>query len=234
MKIKNSKTKDAIIGPALAVDALIFGINNERLNILLIKISQGPYQNKWALPGGLVQIDEDLDAAAEKVLEKKAGLKGIYLEQLYSFSDVSRDVRGRVVSVAYFALVDSAKFQPKTTEYYSAIAWHDARQLPPMAFDHRKIIEFGIERLRGKIEYSTIAYALLPKEFTLTEMQKVYEIILGEKLDKRNFRKKIKSLDIVEPAKKTRQGLKSRPAELYRFKKRSLVFTHTPKYRAQR
>lgn len=225
MKIKNSKSKNVIIGPALAVDALIFAINDGRLDVLLIKISQGPYKNKWALPGGLVQIDEDLDAAAEKVLAKKAGLKGVYLEQLYSFSEVKRDLRGRIVSVAYFALVDSAKFQPKTTEYYSAIAWHDARQLPPMAFDHKKIIGFGVERLKSKIEYSNIAYALLPKEFSLSEMQAVYEIILGEKLDKRNFRKKMKSLNIIEPAQKTRAGLKSRPAELYRFKKRSLVLT---------
>lgn len=225
MKIKNSKSQKTIIGPALAVDALIFDVNNNHLNILLIKISQGPYKNKWALPGGLVQINENLDEAAEKVLEKKAGIKGVYLEQLYSFSEVNRDVRGRIVSVAYFALVDSAKFQPKTTEYYSAIAWQDARRLPPMAFDHKKIIEFGIERLKSKIEYSNIAYALLPQEFTLTEMQRVYEIILGEKLDKRNFRKKIKSLNIVEPAKKIRAGLQSRPAELFRFKKRSLVFT---------
>lgn len=225
MKIKNSKTKDVIIGPALAVDALIFAINDGRLDVLLIKISQGPYKNKWALPGGLVQLDENLDQAAEKVLAKKAGLKGVYLEQLYSFSEPKRDVRGRIVSVAYFALVDSTKFQPKTTEYYSAIGWHNARRLPQLAFDHKKIIEFGIERLRGKIEYSNIAYALLPKEFTLSEMQAVYEIILGEKLDKRNFRKKMKSLNVIEPAQKTRAGLKSRPAELYRFKKRSLVFT---------
>lgn len=216
---------DVIIGPALAVDALIFAINGGRLDVLLIKISQGPYQNKWALPGGLVQIDESLDSTAEKVLARKAGLKGVYLEQLYSFSEVKRDLRGRIVSVAYFALVDSAKFQPKTTEYYSAIAWHDARQLPPMAFDHKKIIGFGVERLKSKIEYSNIAYALLPKEFSLSEMQAVYEIILGEKLDKRNFRKKMKSLNIIEPAKKTRAGLKSRPAELFRFKKRSLVLT---------
>lgn len=226
MKRINSKDKkNIIIGPAVAVDVLIFDVNNDKLNVLLIKISQGPYKKKWALPGGLVQINETLDEAAKRVLWQKAGIRGIYLEQLYSFGEVKRDVRGRIISVSYFALVDSAKFHPRTTEYYSDIRWKEAKKLPPMAFDHGKIIAFGIKRLQNKIEYTNIAYALLPREFTLSEMQKIYEIILGKKLDKRNFRKKLKMLNLLEPAKKTRQGLKSRPAELYRFKKRSLVFT---------
>lgn len=226
MEIRNSKNKkNVIIGPALAVDVLIFDVNKKKLNILLIKISRGPYKDKWALPGGIVGINETLDKAAERVLLGKASLEGIYLEQLYSFSDINRDVRGRIVSVAYFALVDSAKFNPKTTEYYSDIQWKEVEKLPAMAFDHKEIIEFGIKRLRNKIEYSNITYALLPKEFTLTEMQEVYEIILGSELDKRNFRKKVKMLNILEPTKKIRAGLKSRPAELYRFKKRKLIFT---------
>lgn len=226
MKVLNTKNKKNIIfGPALAVDVLIFDINKKKLNVLLIKISQGPYKNKWALPGGIVKIHENLDESAKRVLWEKAGIKGVYLEQLYSFSDIDRDVRGRIVSVAYFALVDSAKFHPKTTEYYSDIQWKEVNNLPSIAFDHKKMIEFGIERLRSKIEYSNIAYALLPKEFTLTEMQEVYEIILGSRLDKRNFRKKVKMLNILDRTKKIRAGLKSRPAELYCFKKRSLVFT---------
>ncbi|OGI16590.1 MAG: hypothetical protein A3J63_01950 [Candidatus Moranbacteria bacterium RIFCSPHIGHO2_02_FULL_40_12b] len=225
MRIKNSKSEKLIFGPAVAVDVLIFDVNNGKLNALLIRISKGPYKNKWALPGGLVRTDETLDEAAKRVLWEKAGIRGIYLEQLYSFGEVKRDVRGRIISVSYFALVDSAKFHPRTTEYYSDIRWKEAKKLPPMAFDHGKIIAFGIERLRNKIEYTNIAYALLPKEFTLTEMQKIYEIILGKKLDKRNFRKKLKMLNILEPEKKMRHGLKSRPAELYRFRKRSLVFT---------
>lgn len=226
MKIINSKKdKNIILGPATAVDVLLFTIKNEKLNVLLIKISQGRYKGKWALPGGLVGLEDTLDEAVKKVLWIKAGIKGVYLEQLYAFGDVNRDSRGRSISVAYFALVDSDKFRPKTTDYYSNIQWEAADKLPIMAFDHKKIISYGIKRLRNKIEYTNIAYGLLPSEFTFTEMQQVYEIILGESLDKRNFRKKIKMLNIIETAKKMRGGMQNRPAELYKFKKRSLIFT---------
>lgn len=221
--MKNIKNKTQT--PSVAVDVLIFSIREKKLNVLLIKISQGPYRGKWALPGGLVRMQETLNEAAERVLWEKGGLKNIYLEQLYSFGGLNRDARSRSVSVAYFALLDSDKFQVKTTELYSDIQWQEISKLPVMAFDHKEMIQYGTERLKGKIEYSNIAYGLLPKEFTLTEMQKVYEIILGEALDKRNFRKKIKSLRIIEPTKAVRAGLKNRPAELFRFKKRSLVFT---------
>jgi 8-oxo-dGTP diphosphatase len=211
--------------PAVAVDVLVFTVIGNKLSVLLIKISRGPYQNKWALPGRSVTTNETLDGAAEDVLREKGGIKGIYLEQLYTFSDVKRDVRKRIITTAYIALVDSDKHSVKTTDYYSDIKWWPTEKLPLMAFDHGEIVKYGVKRLRAKIEYSNIAYGLLPKEFTLTEMQKVYEIILGKKLDKRNFRKKIKMLNIVEPTKNLRFGLKNRPAELYRFKKRSLILT---------
>jgi 8-oxo-dGTP diphosphatase len=223
---KNNKVqKNNFSGPAVAVDILIFSIINKNLKVLLLRITQGHYKDQWALPGGLVGISETLDGAAERVLQEKAGIKGLYLEQLYTFGGLKRDVRGRSVSVAYFALVDSDKFIPKTTEYYSDICWQEALKLPVMAFDHKEIVRCGVERLRSKIGYSNIAYGLLPKEFTLSELQGVYEIILGEKLDKRNFRKKLKMLDIVDATKRLRLGRKNRPAELYRFKKRGLVFT---------
>lgn len=225
MKIKNSSENLIIKGPAVAVDALIFAIRKNKLHILLAKINQGPYKNKWALPGGLVKINETLDATANNILKNKVGIRGVYLEQLYTFGSVKRDIRGRSVSVAYFALVDSDKYKPKKTSYYSDIGWKSINNLPILAFDHKQIIKYGIDRLRNKIEYTNVAYALLPKEFTLTEMQKVYEIILGKKLDKRNFRKKIESVNIIEPAKKTKYGMKHRPAELYKFKKRNLIFT---------
>jgi len=226
MKIQNTKNKNnLIIGPAVAVDTLIFTVREDKLMVLLIKVGSGPYKNKWALPGGMVQIDETLDKAAKRVLKKKAGIDGIYMEQLYTFSDINRDTRGRVISVAYFALVSSDEFKLKTMDYYSSIAWHDVRNLPKMAFDHKKIIQFGLERLQAKIEYSNIVYGLLPETFTLTEMQKIYEIILGKEIDKRNFRKKILSLEILKETKKLRAGAKHRPAKLYKFKKRELVFT---------
>lgn len=226
MKIKNkSVAQEVIIGPALAVDTLIFSIHNGKLSVLLIQIGNGPYTGKWALPGGIVQIDETLDQAAQNILEKKAGIKGLHMEQLYTFSGVDRDMRGRMVSVAYFALVDSDKFTLKTMDYYADIQWKGIDKLPQMAFDHKEIVQYGVSRLRAKIEYSNIVYGLLPKEFTLTEMQNVYEAIIGNSIDKRNFRKKILSLNILIETEKERTGLKNRPAKLYRFKKRELVFT---------
>jgi len=226
MKIQNTKKKnELIIGPAVAVDTLIFTVRDDKLMVLLIEIGSGPYKDKWALPGGIVQIDETLDQAAQNVLKKKAGINGIYMEQLYTFGGLKRDTRGRMISVAYSALVDSDELNLKTMDYYSDIEWIDVRKLPEMAFDHKKIIGYGLERLKAKIEYSNIVYGLLPKTFTLTEMQSIYEVILGEDVDKRNFRKKILSLDILTETKKLKAGVKHRPAKLYQFKKRELVFT---------
>lgn len=212
-----------IIGPALAVDTLIFSIREGKLNVLLIKIGSGPYQGKWALPGGIVQIDETLDEAAKNVLEKKAGIKGLYMEQLYTFSSINRDTRGRMVSTAYFALVDSDQFKLKTMDYYIEIKWHEIGKLPRMAFDHKEMIQYGLDRLRAKIEYTNVVYGLLPEKFTLGELQKVYEIILERELDKRNFRKKIFALNIVQKTKGMKAGGISRPAQLYRFTQRSLM-----------
>lgn len=220
---KNISSQENII--RVAVDALIFTIKENLLHVLLVQIRQGPYDKKWALPGGLIKADETLDQAAKRILKERAGIQGVYLEQLYSFGEVERDVRGRSISVAYFALVHSDIFRPKAAEYYADCGWREVDMLPPMAFDHKKIIEYGVERLRSKIEYSNIVYGLLPKEFTLTELQNVYEAILGKKLDKRNFRKRVLMIPLVEPTHKTRVGKKNRPAQLYRFKKRQLMFT---------
>ena len=226
MKIQNTKDKNnMIIGPAVAVDTLIFTIRKDKLMVLLIEIGSGPYKNKWALPGGLVQIDETLDETAKNVLKKKAGIKGIYMEQLYTFSDIDRDVRGRMISVAYFALVNSDKLNLKTMDYYSDIDWVEVNKLPSMAFDHKKIIEYGLDRLRSKIDYSNIVYGLLPKEFTLTQLQRIYEIVLNKSIDKRNFRKQILKFDLLEETGKEQSGVKNRPAKLYKFKRMKLVFT---------
>ena len=226
MKIQNTENKNQlIIGPAVAVDTLIFTIRNNKLMLLLIKIGSGTYKNNWALPGGIVQLDETLNEAAKNILKKKAGIKGVYMEQLYTFGDINRDVRGRMISVAYFALVNSDKINLKTMDYYSDIQWKNIKKLPSLAFDHQKIIKHGIVRLRRKIEYTNVAYGLLNKEFTLTEMQKVYEIVWDKKLDKRNFRKQIQKLGIIESTGKTQQGGRNRPAKLYRFKDKKLVFT---------
>jgi 8-oxo-dGTP diphosphatase len=213
------RSADAHLTPSflVAVDTVIFSVVDNTLKVLLIRIGGGPYSGKWALPGGLVRVDESLDMAAERVLSEKAGVDDIYLEQLYTFGAIDRDVRGRSISTAYFALVNSDRFLPATIEYYSDIAWHDAACLPKMAFDHAKIVSVGTERLRNKLAYSNIAYGLLPKAFTLTDLQTVYEVILGHELDKRNFRKKILDIDLVKETGKTRQSGQSRPARLYSF-----------------
>lgn len=214
--------QDRAMNPLVAVDTLIFSVLRGKLRVLLIKIAGGPYQNKWALPGGLVDMRETLDEAAFRVLREKAGVDGIYLEQLAAFGDLKRDVRGRSVSVAYFALVNSEAFDVKTNEYYADIAWYDIGHLPTMAFDHKEIIRYGKERLSNKLAYSNIAYALLPKEFTLTELQSLYEVILGHTLDKRNFRKKITEVKLVKETGKVRRNGPSRPAKLYSFVDRKL------------
>lgn len=204
----------------LAVDTAIFSVIGGRLKVLLVRIGSGLYEGKWALPGGLVRVDESLDMAAERVLSEKAGVDDIYLEQLYTFGAVDRDVRGRSVSTAYFALVNSDRCLPAVIEYYSDIAWYDAERLPKMAFDHSKIVSAGIDRLRNKLGYSNIAYGLLPKEFTMTELQVAYEIILGHELDKRNFRKKIQDIELVRETGNIRKSGQSRPARLYSFSER--------------
>jgi len=225
MKVINHRANKlkVIYGPAVAVDAVLFTLDQGQLKVLLIKINNGPYQNKWALPGGLVQLNETLDEAAKRVLFQKTNIGDIHLEQLYTFGDLKRDTRGRVISVAYFALVSHPNnYKVKTTPYYSEITWQPIKNLPLMAFDHRKIIEDALERLKAKLEYTNIVYSLLPKEFTLTDLQKTYEIILGKKLDKRNFRKKMIFSSLIEKTGKKRKGEPHRPARLYRFAERKL------------
>lgn len=227
MRIVNKKASKlkVIYGPAVAVDAVLFTIVEDQLKVLLIKISKGPYKDKWAVPGGLVQLNETLDAAAKRALFQKTNIGDIHLEQVYSFGDLKRDVRGRVISVAYFALISNPQnYKLKTAPYYSDIAWWPVKKLPPMAFDHREIVKYAHQRLKAKIEHTNIAYSLLPKEFTLTELQKSYEIILGRRIDKRNFRKKIISLGLVKKTGRKQKGRPHRPARLYRFSKRKLVF----------
>ncbi len=227
MRIVNQKASKlkVIYGPAVAVDAALLTIDQEQLKALLIKISKGFYKDKWALPGGLVKLNETLDNTAKRVLFQKTNIGNFHLEQLYSFGKLKRDIRGRVISVAYFALVNNSQdFKIKTTSYYSEISWWPVKNLPVMAFDHQKITKYALKRLKAKIEYTNIAYSLLPKEFALTELQKIHEIVLGWKIDKRNFRKKIVSLGLVEKTGKKQKGENHRPAELYRFTKRQLIF----------
>ncbi|OGZ28119.1 MAG: hypothetical protein A2931_02665 [Candidatus Niyogibacteria bacterium RIFCSPLOWO2_01_FULL_45_48] len=214
MKKSSQKYKFA----AVAVDVVVFSIDNGELKVLLIEMKKKPYMGFWAVPGGLIKSDESLEQAAKRQLSAKAGLKNVYLEQLYTFGEVNRDPFGRVVSTAYFALIPSTGIKPKTSREYGDIRWFGVKNLPRLAYDHKNVISYALERLGAKIGYTNIVYGLLPREFTLSDLQKVYEIILSKKLDKRNFRKKVLSINLVKPASAKRGGA-HRPARLYKFVK---------------
>lgn len=207
--------------PAIAVDMVILAVAADELLILLIRRGGEPYAGRWAIPGGFVDPQESLDAAAARELREETGVEGVFLEQLYTFGAPERDPRGRVISVAYYALLRRA---PSVTGGDDAAdaRWFPLSTLPPLAFDHDSILEYAIERVRKKVEYTNIIYSLLPDSFTLTEMQRAYEIILGRAIDKRNFRKKIGSLDLVEPTGEVRREGAHRPAQLYRFRSHEL------------
>lgn len=204
----------------IATDVVIFTIKDDKLQVILIKMKREPFIGHWALPGGLVKIDESVDASAQRHLLTKTGVKDIYLEQLFTFGEVKRDPHGRVVSVAYFALIPNAGLNIKTSEEYLGIDWYPVEQLPKMAYDHKQILKIAVDRLQAKVEYTNIVYSLMSKEFSLSELQETYEIILKRKLDKRNFRKKILSLKLLVKSGKTKTGEAYRPAELYSFAKR--------------
>lgn len=206
----------------VAVDVVIFSVIDDQLKVLLLELKEKPFAGMWALPGGLVATDENLKEAAERHLSERAGATSIHIEQLYTFGEVNRDPLGRVVSVAYLALVPEKLFAPKTLSRYSDIKWQAVKSLPQLAYDHKEIINKAYKRLKGKLSYTNIVYSLLPKDFTLTELQTLYEIILDKELDKRNFRKKINSLDLLVKRNKKRTGQPSRPAQLYGFKDSSL------------
>jgi ADP-ribose pyrophosphatase YjhB (NUDIX family) len=199
----------------ITVDIVIFTIQQGVLKVLLVKRRIPPFAGQSAIPGGFVHEDEDLEQAALRELKEETGVSDVYLEQLYSFGKPGRDPRGRVVTVAYFALI-SADRKLKAGSDASEAAWSSIDDLPTLAFDHATILEYALERLRNKLEYTTVGFQLLPDKFTLTELQEVYEAILGKELDKRNFRRKMSVLKILKPLREYRRG-GQRPAQLYRF-----------------
>jgi len=208
---------------AVAVDVVLFTIQGGTLKVLLVKRQQAPYRGDWALPGGIVAADESVDAAALRELQEETNIGNIYLEQLYTFGDTNRDPRGRVVTIAYYALVNWQQFQLKARHRVSQADWFPVKRLPELAFDHRRIVDYALERLQSKINYTTIGFQLLPREFTLTELQGAYEVILGQRLDKRNFRRKMLQLNVLEGTKEFKAHGRQRPARLYTFTKPRVV-----------
>ena len=198
----------------ITVDVVILTIKNGSLQVLLVKRTNEPFKDKWAIPGGYVRLSENLDQAALRVLKEHTNVDNIYLEQLYTFGDPLRHPNARVITCAYFALVRSEDIQIVSTP---ELGWHKVSDMPPLAFDHKEIIEYSLKRTRERLEICPVAYQLLNEKFTLTEMQKSYELIMDKKLDKRNFRKKALCTDgLIELDEYTKSSSK-RPARLYTF-----------------
>lgn len=185
--------------------------------MLLIKRANDPFKNKWALPGGFIKGNEGSQDAARRVLKNKAGLKDVYLEQLYTFDGSDRDPRGHVCTVVYFALVLLEDIKFEFGKNLQTPIFYSVNKFPQLAFDHKKIVTYAIKRLKSKLEYTNAVYALLPKTFTFNQLQIAYEAILGKNMDKRNFRKKFLMLKLIKPTKKMLRGTRQRPAQIYQF-----------------
>ncbi len=204
--------------PSVTVDVVIFSLLNRELHILLVLRRRWPYEGYWAIPGGFINMDESLEQAARRELEEETGVRDVYLEQLYTFGEPGRDPRTRVISVAYIAIVRADAQELRVSDESSDVRWWPVRELPPLlAFDHNMIVSYALSRLRSKLEYTTLAFQLLPEVFSILELKYTYEQILGEKLDKGNFYRKIKEAGILEQTSMMREG-RGRPTRLWRFK----------------
>lgn len=223
MKRNQAKKHPSSQNIKVAVDNCIFTVRDGKLHLLLIQMKKKPFTGRWALPGGLVRGAESLDAAAARVLREETAVRDVYLEQLYTFGRPDRDQFGRVVSAAYFALIPSGDVQLRTIAKYADVRWWPSSSLPRLAYDHDEIAGYAKRRLAWKLEYTNAAWSLLPTRFTLAELQKVYQAVLGRDLDKRNFRKKILKLGLVEEVGVTAMRGAHRPAMLYRFKSKKPV-----------
>ncbi|WP_431110216.1 NUDIX hydrolase [Winogradskyella poriferorum] len=202
----------------IAVDAVVFGYESKKsLSVLLIKRGVEPFKDAWALPGGLVLEEESLEAAVKRELKEETGVTIDYLEQLYTFGEPKRDPRNRVVAVSYFALVKPHHFKIEASTDAVEAQWFTLDKLPKLAFDHKKILEMAKERLKAKLTYQPIGFDLLNKEFPFSDLEHLYTSILEKDIDRRNFRKKILSFDILEETDKISQKGSGRPAKLFKF-----------------
>lgn len=207
--------------PAVTVDIVVFALDEHDLQVMLIQRDLAPSAGDWALPGGFVRVEETLDDAAARELREETGLQDIFLEQLYTFGAVDRDPRERVVTVAYFALVNLAGHAVQASTDARSAAWFSVNDLPQLAFDHGQIVDVALQRLRGKVRYQPIGFELLPEKFTLRQLQHLYEIILDRPLDKRNFRKKVLSMEIIKETNEIETDVAHRAARLFRFDKKA-------------
>jgi 8-oxo-dGTP diphosphatase len=208
---------DTYFKAAFTVDNVIFGFDEGNLKVLLIKRGEEPFIDAWALPGYFVNVEEDLDSAANRVLKELTGLTNVYLEQVKTFGSVHRHSFGRVITVAYFSLIKIANYTIQPSSIALQTQWHNVEELPPLAFDHDTILEACLQRLKWLVKTRPVGFELLPPKFTLTELQHLYEAVLRTPLEKRNFRKKILSMDFLIDLDEIQEGVAHRPAKLYRF-----------------
>jgi 8-oxo-dGTP diphosphatase len=204
--------------PLVTVDIVLFTVADNRLKVLLIQRKQAPFEHFWAIPGGFIHVGETLEEAAARRLREETNVENVYLEQLQAFGIPKRDPRARVITVAYYALVSAEILQLEARANAEDVRWFSVSDLPELAFDHAEIVDSALERIKENLETSGIAFQLLPAKFTLTELQRVYELVLGKVLDKRNFRKKILSLGILKDLGETKMDGYHRPAQLYAFR----------------
>jgi 8-oxo-dGTP diphosphatase len=206
--------------PALATDTVVFGFDGTSLRLLLTQREKEPFKHKWALPGGFVFMEETTEQAAKRLLHEKVGLKNVYIEQLFTFSETDRDPRERIVSVAYYALVNSNQYELVAGRDTLKSEWFALHELPKLGFDHAKIVRTAIDRLKGKVNYQPIGFELLNEKFTLPQLQAVYEAILEAPIDKRNFRKKILSTDLLIALEEKEKNVAHKAARFYSFDKK--------------
>jgi 8-oxo-dGTP diphosphatase len=208
---------------SVTVDLVIFTVHEEKLKALLVKRAEEPFAGLWSIPGGFLLQGESFEEAALRVMEEKTGVKEVYLEQLYTFGRPDRDPRARIITVTYFALILWKHLPAPESKKVAGADWFPVDELPKLAFDHDEILEFAAQRLRAKAGYSSIVYGLLPESFRLSDLQRIYEIIMGKKFDKRNFRKRMLGTGLLQETGKKDMVGAHRPAMLYQFKKRELV-----------
>jgi 8-oxo-dGTP diphosphatase len=213
--------------PSVTVDVVVFALADEDLKVLLVQRKYAPFEGVWAIAGGFVRLDESLEEAAARELVEETGVSGVYIEQLYTFGKPDRDPRTRVITVTYIALVPHDAIQHRPSGDAAKTAWFSMFDLPDLAFDHAEILDYALTRLRYKLEYTSVGFQLLPDLFTLTELQRAYEIILAEPLDKRNFRRKILSADILEETGEKKRDGEGRPAKLYRYRQDAVAEVKT-------
>jgi len=210
--------------PGITVDLVIFTVNDNTLNVLLTKRAEQPFADYWALPGGFLLTGESLEEAAMRVLKEKTGVHDVYLEQLYTFGDPKRDPRTRVITVSYIALIPWSNLDQPESKKVADLKWVPADCTPKLAFDHKEILQYALQRLRAKVTYSNIVYGLMPEQFRLSELQRMYETILNDTLDKRNFRKRMLASGLLQETGKKHLHGAHRPAMLYQFKKMAITF----------